>query len=160
MMHANNGSAPHRGFARDWPDTLCQTGTHALLHPVRRGRRISSWGLSDHIRALLRTALAQVASGAAQIAQCISEEPRFAAALAGAAAAPRPGTKTYARWKDALVGCFKAGRYPHFSKTKDKTGGLKVYRLEAARMPPKVTAALAALGAGAPASSSAGGSVL
>lgn len=78
--------------------------------------------------------------------------------MAGAAAAPRPGTKTYARWKDALVGCFKAGRYSHFSKSTHKIGGLKVYRLEAARMPPKVTAALAALRAGAPASSDAGGS--
>ncbi len=89
------------------------------------------------------------ALGAEQIAQRISEEPRFAAALQGAAAAPRPGTKTYARWKDALVGCFKAGRYAHFSKSAHRIGGLKVYRLEEARLPGKVTAALAALTADA-----------
>ncbi len=99
-------------------------------------------------------ALAEAQPARAQIAQRISEEPRFAAALQGAAAAPRPGTKTYARWKDALVGCFKAGRYGHFSKSAHRIGGLKVYRLERARLPAKVTAALAGLAA-APAADSA-----
>ena len=29
---------------------------------------------------------------------------------------PRPGTKVYARYKDALLGCFKKRRYDHFSR--------------------------------------------
>lgn len=29
---------------------------------------------------------------------------------------PRPGTKVYARYKDALLGCFKKGRYRHFGR--------------------------------------------
>ena len=32
----------------------------------------------------------------------------------------RPGTKTYPRWKDALLGCFKKGRYPHLGKVDRK----------------------------------------
>ncbi|KAK9831475.1 hypothetical protein WJX81_008615 [Elliptochloris bilobata] len=126
----------------------------------KHGRRLNArCGTPMHIMAAFALQrLPDNEGNLTQIAQQISEEPRFAAALAGAAAAPRPGTKTYARWKDALVGCFKAGRYAHFSKSDIKTGGLKVYRLEPVRMPPKVTAALAALGAGGcggPASSSA-----
>ncbi len=35
-----------------------------------------------------------------------------------------------ARWKDALVGCFKRGRYPHLIKTSKKEEGLSVYRLD------------------------------
>lgn len=33
------------------------------------------------------------------------------------------------RWKDALVGCFKPGRYPHLKKTNRKKEGLTVYAL-------------------------------
>jgi hypothetical protein len=33
------------------------------------------------------------------------------------------------RWKDALVGCFKPGRYPHLKKTSRKKEGLTVYAL-------------------------------
>jgi hypothetical protein len=36
--------------------------------------------------------------------------------------------------KDALVGCFKAGRYPHLVKVGGKREGLTVYRLESGRM--------------------------
>ena len=32
---------------------------------------------------------------------------------------PRPGTKVYARYKDALLGCFKKGRYRHFSRAEE-----------------------------------------
>ena len=35
------------------------------------------------------------------------------------------------RWKDALVGCFKQGRYPHLYKTERKFEGLSVYALDA-----------------------------
>ena len=33
------------------------------------------------------------------------------------------------RWKDALVGCFKPGRYPHLRKTTKKKEGLSIYQL-------------------------------
>ena len=33
------------------------------------------------------------------------------------------------RWKDALVGCFKPGRYPHLQKTAKKKEGLSIYAL-------------------------------
>lgn len=45
-----------------------------------------------------------------QISDVIKEHPVFSKELDWSA---RPGTKTYPRWKDALIGCFKAGRYPH-----------------------------------------------
>jgi hypothetical protein len=41
------------------------------------------------------------------------------------------------RWKDALVGCFKAGRYPHLEKTARKREGLTVYRLLPDSVPDK-----------------------
>ena len=47
----------------------------------------------------------------------------------------RPGTKTYPRWKDALLGCFKRGRYPHLNKSARKCQGLNVYCLDQAKMP-------------------------
>ncbi len=40
------------------------------------------------------------------------------------------------RWKDALVGCFKRGRYPHLIKTSKKEEGLSVYRLDTALLTP------------------------
>ena len=56
----------------------------------------------------------------------------------------RPGTKTYPRWKDALLGCFKKGRYPHLAKSQKKSQGLNVYTLTLARMPPAVHTAVRA----------------
>ena len=53
----------------------------------------------------------------AQISDVIKEHGAFAPQLDWSA---RPGTKTYPRWKDALIGCFKAGRYPHLVKTERK----------------------------------------
>lgn len=52
----------------------------------------------------------------------------------------RPGTKTYPRWKDALLGCFKAGRYKHLSNSGSKEAGLNVYSLYASKMPTDVAA--------------------
>lgn len=73
-----------------------------------------------------------------QISDVIKGHPAFAKDLDWSA---RPGTKTYPRWKDALIGCFKAGRYPHLVKTDRKREGLNVYLLDEARMPPGVAAA-------------------
>jgi hypothetical protein len=42
----------------------------------------------------------------------------------------RPGTKTYPRFKDTLLGCFKAGRYGHLVNTHRKVNGKTIYRLE------------------------------
>ena len=75
-----------------------------------------------------------------QISDVIKEHPGFAKDLDWSA---RPGTKTYPRWKDALIGCFKAGRYPHLVKTERKRDGLNVYLLDEARMPAAVAAAAA-----------------
>uniref|UniRef100_A0A061R5K4 Myb-like domain-containing protein n=1 Tax=Tetraselmis sp. GSL018 TaxID=582737 RepID=A0A061R5K4_9CHLO len=61
-----------------------------------------------------------------QITELIAANERFASELDWT---PRPGTKTYPRWKDALVGCFKPGRYPHLIKTDRKRDGLTVYKL-------------------------------
>ena len=61
-----------------------------------------------------------------QITELISKNQRFSAELDWT---PRPGTKTYPRWKDALVGCFKPGRYPHLMKTDRKRDGLTIYKL-------------------------------
>jgi len=61
-----------------------------------------------------------------QITDLIVANERFAAELDWT---PRPGTKTYPRWKDALVGCFKPGRYPHLVKTDRKREGLNIYKL-------------------------------
>ncbi len=44
-----------------------------------------------------------------QISDVIKEHPAFARHLDWSA---RPGTKTYPRWKDALIGCFKVGLKP------------------------------------------------
>lgn len=41
----------------------------------------------------------------------------------------RPGTKTYPRFKDTLLGCFKAGRYSHLVNTHRKVNGKTIYRL-------------------------------
>lgn len=83
-----------------------------------------------------------------QIADVIKEHPAFAPHLDWSA---RPGTKTYPRWKDALIGCFKAGRYPHLVKTERKHEGLNVYLLDERRMSAAVVstthAALAAASA-------------
>ena len=75
-----------------------------------------------------------------QISEVIKQHPAFAKDLDWSA---RPGTKTYPRWKDALIGCFKAGRYPHLVKTERKRDGLNVYLLDEARMPASVAAAAA-----------------
>lgn len=61
-----------------------------------------------------------------EITDLITRTDRFAAELDWT---PRPGTKTYPRWKDALVGCFKPGRYEHLVKTDRKVDGLTVYKL-------------------------------
>jgi len=61
-----------------------------------------------------------------QITELITKTERFASELDWT---PRPGTKTYPRWKDALVGCFKPGRYGHLIKTDRKLDGLTVYKL-------------------------------
>ena len=42
-----------------------------------------------------------------QISDVIKDHPAFAKDLDWSA---RPGTKTYPRWKDALIGCFKVPR--------------------------------------------------
>ena len=42
----------------------------------------------------------------------------------------RPGTKTYPRFKDTLLGCFKAGRYSHLVNTHRKVNGKTIYRLD------------------------------
>lgn len=42
-----------------------------------------------------------------QISDVIKDHPAFAKDLDWSA---RPGTKTYPRWKDALIGCFKVAR--------------------------------------------------
>ena len=47
------------------------------------------------------------------------------------------------RWKDALVGCFKKGRYPYLIKTSKKEEGLSVYRLDTALLTPAVDQELA-----------------
>lgn len=39
------------------------------------------------------------------------------------------------RWKDALVGCFKKGRYPHLGKAAEKMGKLIVYTMGAGAIP-------------------------
>jgi hypothetical protein len=61
-----------------------------------------------------------------QITDIITANERFAAELDWT---PRPGTKTYPRWKDALVGCFKPGRYPYLVKTDRKHEGMNIYKL-------------------------------
>ena len=75
----------------------------------------------------------------AQVAAAIQALPACAPLLDWS---PRPGTKTYPRWKDALVGCFKAGRYPHLAKTGRKDGALNVYAL-VPPLPPAAEAAIA-----------------
>lgn len=50
----------------------------------------------------------------------------------------RPGTKTYPRWKDALLGCFKKGRYPHLYKKVHRRTGHQIYGLDMFKMPAKV----------------------
>lgn len=62
------------------------------------------------------------------IAKIIEANPEFARQLDYSA---RPGTKTYPRWKDTLLGCFKAGRYRHLLNTHLKVNGKNVYRLVA-----------------------------
>lgn len=66
-----------------------------------------------------------------QIAEIIAATPEFKQDLDWSA---RPGTKTYPRWKDALVGCFKQGRYPHLFKHPSKVNGLNVYYLDENKM--------------------------
>lgn len=46
----------------------------------------------------------------------------------------RPGTKTYPRFKDTLLGCFKAGRYAHLVNTHRKVNGKNIYRLDETKL--------------------------
>ena len=41
------------------------------------------------------------------------------------------------RWKDALLSCFKEGRYPYLEKTSRKAGGSTVYRLNLDALKPE-----------------------
>eukprot|EP00884_Botryococcus_braunii_P004872 jgi/Botrbrau1/14386/Bobra.0014s0035.1 len=66
-----------------------------------------------------------------QIAGIIADTPEFKDDLDWSA---RPGTKTYPRWKDALVGCFKQGRYPHLFKNPSKVNGLNIYYLDESKL--------------------------
>lgn len=66
-----------------------------------------------------------------QIAEIIAATPEFKQDLDWSA---RPGTKTYPRWKDALVGCFKQGRYPHLFKNASKVNGYNIYYLDENKM--------------------------
>ena len=59
-----------------------------------------------------------------QISDVIKDHSAFAKDLDWSA---RPGTKTYPRWKDALIGCFKVRRSGHlkltFQKSRSKAYG-------------------------------------
>ncbi|CAL8463714.1 g3248 [Coccomyxa elongata] len=108
----------------------------------KHGRRLNKRsGTPMHVMAAhaLRT-LPGKEGNLTEISDVIKQHPAFAKDLDWSA---RPGTKTYPRWKDALIGCFKAGRYPHLVKTERKRDGLTVYLLDEARMPASVAAATA-----------------
>ena len=93
-----------------------RTMLQKLLHPWR-----ASWdtGCIACLRPDTPSAHSACSALLVQISDVIKEHPAFAPALDWSA---RPGTKTYPRWKDALIGCFKAGRYPHLVKTERKVG--------------------------------------
>eukprot|EP00891_Asterochloris_glomerata_P001907 jgi/Astpho2/1907/fgenesh1_pg.00038_%23_56_t len=98
-------------------------GKHGCRRNSRKGK------VAMHIMATY--ALGELAGNEGnlnQIAAVIEQHPEYSRELDFT---PRPGTKTYPRWKDALVGCFKQGRYPHLYKTERKFEGLSVYALDA-----------------------------
>ena len=80
-----------------------------------------------------------MACGASDGERALQANPNFRKDLDFTA---RPGTKTYPRWKDALLGCFKQGRYPHLSKSSRKRHGLNIYCLTMNKMPAKAVALL------------------
>eukprot|EP00892_Ulva_mutabilis_P001407 jgi/Ulvmu1/11267/UM073_0039.1 len=104
--------------------------------PNKHGRRINPRkGIPMHIMAtyaLLR--LPELEGNLSDMSAKIEENAYFCKQLDWT---PRPGTKTYPRWKDALVGCFKPGRYPHLKKTNRKKEGLTVYALVKNAIPDK-----------------------
>jgi hypothetical protein len=116
----------------------------------RHGRRLGPRG-GTPMHVMAAHALARLPGregNLTQISAVIQAVPAFAGDLDWS---PRPGTKTYPRWKDALVGCFKAGRYPHLVKSDRRLDGLNVYRLvgqaPAPRAGGRAAAAVAAAGA-------------
>lgn len=108
----------------------------------KHGRRLNPRrGTPMHIMALCALrALPGQQGTLSQIASAIRQHPAHGLELDWS---PRPGTKTYPRWKDALVGCFKRGRYPHLSKTRAREVGMSLYRLDPARITQAVQLELA-----------------
>mmetsp|Transcript_30992 Transcript_30992/g.79562 ORF Transcript_30992/g.79562 Transcript_30992/m.79562 type:complete len:448 (+) Transcript_30992:262-1605(+) len=114
--------------------TLTDPAYHKSSNP--HGRRLNPRKGSTPMHVMAAYALQRLPGNEgnlSQIGDLIKNNPHFSKELDWS---PRPGTKTYPRWKDALVGCFKPGRYPHLIKTERKTDGLTVYRLD----PTKVSA--------------------
>jgi hypothetical protein len=121
--------ASEDGEGGDHPLPLDKSSpTAAAAAGSTHGRRINPRG-GTPMRVMAAAALASLPGkrgNLTEIADAIQRVPAFSSQLDWS---PRPGTKTYPRWKDALVGCFKAGRYPHLQKTGDKHDGLNVYAL-------------------------------
>uniref|UniRef100_A0A7S1X7U3 Myb-like domain-containing protein n=1 Tax=Tetraselmis chuii TaxID=63592 RepID=A0A7S1X7U3_9CHLO len=108
--------------------TLTDPAYHKSSNP--HGRRINPRKGSTPMHVMASYALQRLPENEgnlSQIGDLIKSNPHFSKELDWS---PRPGTKTYPRWKDALVGCFKPGRYPHLIKTERKTDGLTVYKLD------------------------------
>mmetsp|Transcript_4730 Transcript_4730/g.13119 ORF Transcript_4730/g.13119 Transcript_4730/m.13119 type:complete len:462 (-) Transcript_4730:256-1641(-) len=122
------GNAPRRGpSAERMYRTLTDPDYSKSGNP--HGRRLNPRKGSTPMHVMATYSLQQLPDNEGnltQITQLISTNERFAAELDWT---PRPGTKTYPRWKDALVGCFKPGRYPHLMKTDRKRDGLTIYKL-------------------------------
>jgi len=98
--------------------------------PSRHGRRLNPRKGSISMHVMATYALRRLPGNEGtlnEIGHVIASNEDFSQKLDWS---PRPGTKTYPRWKDALVGCFKQGRYPHLQKTDRKNGTLSIYRLD------------------------------
>mmetsp|Transcript_7872 Transcript_7872/g.22487 ORF Transcript_7872/g.22487 Transcript_7872/m.22487 type:complete len:507 (+) Transcript_7872:651-2171(+) len=112
--------------------TLTDPAYHKSSNP--HGRRLNPRKGSTPMHVMATYALQKLPNNEgnlSQIGELITNNDFFAKELDWS---PRPGTKTYPRWKDALVGCFKPGRYPHLFKTDRKTDGLTVYKLDRAKL--------------------------
>ena len=72
---------------------------HADLNRSRQ-----DWDFKAVIAADLHASVLKAIPVALQISDVIKDHSAFAKDLDWSA---RPGTKTYPRWKDALIGCFK-----------------------------------------------------
>lgn len=129
MLHVNcHGSASRRGSSAE---RMYRTLTDPSYSKSanKHGRRLNPRKGSTPMHVMATYSLQQLPDNEGnltQITELIAANERFAAELDWT---PRPGTKTYPRWKDALVGCFKPGRYPHLVKTDRKRDGLNIYKL-------------------------------